>query len=45
MMLYVGRSFMDDVPALALGIAGLWGVASWCAGGRRWVLALGVYWR
>ena len=24
MMIYVGRSFMDDVPALALGIAGLW---------------------
>ena len=42
MMLYVGRSLMDDVPALALGIAGLWGVASWLRGGRRWALALGV---
>ena len=42
MMLYVGRSFMDDVPALALGIAGLWGVASWLRGGRRWALALGL---
>jgi 4-amino-4-deoxy-L-arabinose transferase-like glycosyltransferase len=42
MMLYMGRSLMDDVPALALGIAGLWGVASWLRGGRRWVLALGL---
>ena len=42
MMLYVGRSLMDDVPALALGIAGLWGVAIWLRGGRRWVLALGL---
>ena len=42
MMLYIGRSLMDDVPAIALGIAGLWGVASWLRGSRRWVLALGL---
>ena len=42
MMFYVGRSLMDDVPALALGIAGLWGVVSWLRGGRRWALALGL---
>lgn len=42
MMLYIGRSLMDDVPAIALGIAGLWGVATWLRGSRCWVLALGL---
>jgi 4-amino-4-deoxy-L-arabinose transferase-like glycosyltransferase len=42
MALYVGRSFMDDIPALMLGIAGLLGVAVWLRKGRWWALVLGL---
>jgi|GEM_PF-1873123 len=47
--IFYGRALIDDVPAMALGIAGLWGIAVWArraAGGSpgrgRWPLILGI---
>ncbi len=46
---FYGRALTDDLPAMALGIAGLWGIAVWARGkvedspGRiRWPLILGI---
>lgn len=47
--IFYGRALIDDVPALALGIAGLWGIAVWARresegppGSGRWPLILGI---
>ncbi|MCX6031084.1 MAG: glycosyltransferase family 39 protein [Chloroflexi bacterium] len=42
MAVYFGRVLIDDTPSMALTVAGLWGVAAWARGGRRWRLALGL---
>lgn len=47
--LFFGRALIDDMPAMALGIAGLWGIAAWVrhedssqTRGSRWPLILGI---
>ncbi len=47
--IFYGRALVDDVPSMALGIAGLWGIATWArreTGGPRdegrWPLILGI---
>ena len=42
MAVYFGRALIDDTPSMALAVAGLWGIAAWARGERRWRLALGL---